>query len=192
MLFNTEKNKMILRKISLDNKSDLEFVEKLYIESFPANERRSVMKMHNLIDNNDKFDVFTLIDDENTNSRIGFISLWTFETFIYIEHFAISPEQRSGGYGAKSMNTLIDSVELPLLAEIELPSSSDFALRRLGFYEKLGFKAWDIPYEQPPYEEGYSAIPMLLLTYGRLDLDSQGELVINQIYKEVYNKELCK
>jgi len=178
---------MILRKVTLENKSDLEFVEKLYIESFPPNERRSVLKMHNLIDSNDKFDVFVLID-MNADSRIGFITLWTFDYFIYIEHFAISPEQRNGGYGAKSMNALISNVKLPIVAEIELPSSSDFAFRRLGFYEKLGFKSWDIPYEQPPYEDGYSPIPMLLLTYGALNLEEKKESIINQLYIEVYNK----
>lgn len=178
---------MILRKVALENKSDLEFVEKLYIESFPANERRSVLKMHHLIDENDKFDVFVLIDQE-IDVRVGFITLWTFDSFIYIEHFAINPEQRGGGYGAKSINTLIDKAELPIIAEIELPSSSDFAARRLKFYEKLGFKVWDIPYEQPPYEEGFDPIPMLLLTYRELNLLVFPESVINQIYTEVYER----
>lgn len=176
---------MILRKVSLDNKSDLEFVEKLYIESFPPDERRSVLKMHHLIDNKNIFDVFVLIDDES-DSRVGFISLWTFGSFIYIEHFAISPEQRGGGYGAQSINTLINSTNLPLLAEIELPSSSEFAARRLNFYKNLGFKSWDIPYEQPPYDDEFEPIPMLLLTYGDLNLFDSSESTINQVYKEVY------
>lgn len=178
---------MILRKISLDNKSDLEFVERLYIESFPLNERRSVLKMHRLIDENEKFDVFLLVE-EYSDIRIGFITTWTFDSFIYIEHFAINPEMRNGGYGAKSMNALINKVTLPILAEIELPSSSDFAMRRLGFYEKLGFKSWDIPYEQPPYEEGCDPVPMLLLTYGDLDLKEKYQSVVNLLFTEVYNK----
>ena len=178
---------MILRKVSLDSKSDLEFVEKLYIESFPPNERRPVLKMHHLIEQNDKFNVFVLVD-EDVDSRIGFITIWTFDFFIYIEHFAISPEQRNGGYGAKSMNALMEQVQLPILAEIELPSSSEFAMRRLGFYEKLGFKPYyDIAYEQPPYEEGFEPVPMLLLTYGGLDLDKRKEVVINQIFRNVYD-----
>lgn len=180
---------MILRKVSLENKSDLEFVEKLYIESFPANERRSVLKMHHLIESKEIFDVFVLVD-RHTDSRVGFITLWRFDYFIYLEHFAISPDQRNGGYGAKSMKTLIDDVKLPLLAEIELPSASDFALRRLGFYKKMGFRLWDIPYEQPPYEDGYSPIPMLLMTYGALNLEEKGESVLNQLYTDVYNKRI--
>lgn len=180
---------MILRKISLDNKSDLEFVEKLYIESFPPNERRSVLKMHHLIDENDLFDVFVLVD-ANIDARVGFISLWTFGSFIYIEHFAISPEQRGGGYGAQSINMLINNTSLPMLAEIEMPSSSEFAARRLNFYKKLGFKSWDIPYEQPPYEDGFEPIPMMLLTYGDLNLFDSSESIINQIYKEVYERNV--
>jgi len=176
---------MILRKVSLDNKSDLEFIEKLYIESFPPNERRPVLEMHHLMEENDKFRVFVLID-EGANGRVGLITYWNFNSFIYLEHFAINPESRNGGYGGKAIRALIESTDVSILGEIELPSSSEFAARRLNFYIKYGFKAWDLPYEQPPYEEGFDPIPMLLLTYGDLDLNKDYEFVVNQLYSEVY------
>jgi len=179
---------MILKRVFFDNKSDLEFVEKLYIESFPPNERRPVLQMRHLLEENDKFYMFVLVDENNT--RIGFINYWTLDSFIYLEHFAINPEQRNGGYGKKSIESLIKSTQLPLLAEIELPTSSDFAARRLNFYKNAGFKVWNIPYEQPPYEEGFDAIPMLLLTYRELDLNVNEEFVINQLYLHVYNKKI--
>ncbi|MDU1903827.1 MAG: GNAT family N-acetyltransferase [Dysgonomonas sp.] len=175
---------MNLRKVTLDNKSDLEFVEKLYIESFPLEERRPVLGMHHLMEEEDKFEVFLLTNDEN--SRIGFMTCWTFESFVFLEHFAISPEYRSGGNGSEAIRALIDNITLPLIGEIELPETSDFAARRLKFYEKLGFRIWDLPYEQPPYIEDGNSIPMLLLTYGDLDLLKEFETVKNILYTQVY------
>jgi len=177
---------MIIRKVALDNKSDLEFVEKLYIESFPSNERRPVLEMHHLMEGNDKFNICILTEEDG--NRIGFINYWIFDTFIFLEHFAISPEYRSGGYGKKALETLINETVLPLIAEIELPTSSEFAARRLKFYERLNFIAWDFAYEQPPYEDGFDAIPMILLSYRDIDLNEEFENVRNQIYREVYMK----
>lgn len=175
---------MDVRKVTLDNKSDLEFIEKLYIESFPPSERRPVLEMHQLIEKDDRFSVFLLLDKEDL--RIGFITYWTFDSFVYLEHFAISPEQRNGGYGSKSIKAFIANISLPVVGEIELPETSDFAARRLTFYEKLGFRSWDTPYEQPPYVQGGECVPMLMLTYGNLDLSSEFGKVKDLLYSEVY------
>ena len=177
---------MNTRKLVLENKSDIEFVEKLYIESFPPNERRSVSKMHNLIEQNELFDVFLLFED---NLRVGFFSLWTFDSFIYLEHFAILPEYRNGGYGKKSVHLIINETKLPLIGEIELPSASEIASRRLAFYERLGFKIWDISYVQPPYEEGFDPVPMKLISYRDIDLNQKQNEVKTLLYANVYQWE---
>lgn len=175
---------MILRKLDIENKSDLEFVEKLYIESFPQNERRPVSKMHLLIESNDLFNAYLLVDEDGT--RIGFMTLWKFDSFIYLEHFAISPEFRNGGYGKDAVATLISATDLPLIGEIELPDTDELAGRRMKFYERQGFKVWDIPYIQPPYEVGYDSLPMKLITYRDLDLNARFEEVKTLIYSNVY------
>lgn len=175
---------MEIKKINLDNKSDLEFVEKLYIESFPPEERRSVLHMHRLMENEACFHVNVFIDKNET--RIGFVNYWVFDTFIYLEHFAIQPEYRSAGHGRKALHSLIKTTTLPLVGEIELPDSSEFAMKRLKFYQRLDFKAWDIPYIQPPYEDGFEPIPMMLITFGDLDLGILYQSVVDQIYTKVY------
>lgn len=177
---------MILKEVTLDKKSDLEFIEKLYIESFPRNERRPVLEMHHLLVEDNRFNLFLL---ETEGNRVGFITCWKFDTFIFIEHFAISPEQRNGGYGQKAMQELIKETSSPLVGEIELPATSEFAAKRVKFYEKQGFQIWDLPYEQPPYEEGFNAIPMLPVTYRIFDFPSNFEEVRDTIYSEVYKKK---
>lgn len=175
---------MKLRQVTIDHKSDLEFVERLYIESFPPDERRPVLEMNHLIEEDGKFNVHLLTNEEE--ARIGFVAYWTFDTFIFLEHFAISPEHRNGGNGSKAIKAFIENIALPLIGEIELPETSDLALRRLSFYEKLGFRAWDIAYRQPPYIEGGESIPMLLITYGNIDMSNEFDAVKNKLYTEVY------
>lgn len=179
---------MILKEVTFENKSDLEFIEKLYIESFPRNERRPILELHHLMEEESRFSVF-LLEEKKENTRIGFITYWNLETFIFIEHFAISPEQRNGGYGQKAVQELINQTSLPLVGEIELPTISEFAGRRVKFYEKQGFKVWNLPYNQPPYEEGFNPIPMLPITYRDLDFPSNFDVVRNTIYSEVYKKK---
>lgn len=177
---------MILRKVSIENKSDLEFVEKLYIESFPANERRSVLELHHVIEDDERFFVYLLVNEEEV--RTGFITLWNFDYFFFIEHFAISPEQRNNGSGTKALEALFGITTLPLVGEIELPESSDFAARRFSFYKRNGFDIWDMEYAQPPYVEGFDPIPMNIMTYRDLGFPGNFETVRDIIYKNVYGK----
>lgn len=178
---------MILKKVTFENKSDLEFIEKLYIESFPRNERRPVLELHHLMEEDSRFNVF-LLEEKEKKTRIGFITYWQFETFIFIEHFAINPEQRNGGYGQKAVQELIRDTSLPLVGEVELPTVSEFAERRVRFYEKQGFKIWDLPYEQPPYEEGFNPIPMLPITYRNIGFPDNFDTIRTVIYTEVYKR----
>lgn len=179
---------MILRKLEIQNKSDIEFVEKLYIESFPQNERRSLGKMHDLIEQQVIFDVYLLILNEDI--RIGFYTVWIFDSFSYLEHFAISPEYRNGGYGQQAISKIINKSKLPLIGEIELPEMSNLADRRQNFYKRQGFRIWDIPYFQPPYEDGYDCLPMKLITYGDIDMQNDSKSFVNRIYQEVYKWDI--
>jgi len=174
---------MELREVDISNKSDLEFIERIYIESFPPDERRPVTEFLRLVETEVAFTVCLLQDD---NERIGFLTYWSFESFIYAEHFAISPEFRSGGYGKQVMEAFISETTLPLILEVELPQTSELAKRRVSFYERIGFKLWDIPYEQPPYEKGYNPLPMMLMTYREILLDKNFEYIRNLIYNKVY------
>lgn len=175
---------MIFEKLQIHNKSDLEFFEKIYIESFPPSERRSLLKMFHLIEKEERFSLFIILNSQK--ERIGFISLWNLESFVYMEHFAISSDFRNGGYGKSILHELINNTNKPIVGEIELPSSSDMAARRKLFYEKIGFKASSYPYEQPPYEDGFEPIPMLLISYGNLELEYNK--IKSILYSTVYNK----
>ncbi|NDW18083.1 N-acetyltransferase [Dysgonomonas sp. 216] len=159
------------------------FIERIYIESFPPDERRPVNEFRQLIADDNEFSVYMLLNEEE---RMGFLTYWTFDTFIYAEHFAIVPEHRNGGIGKSVMEAFIASTKLPLILEVEMPDT-EMAQRRIGFYKRVGFKLWDISYKQPPYQEAYEALPMMLMTYRDIDLDKDFEHIKRKIYKTVYN-----
>lgn len=178
---------MILKRVTLDNKSDLEFIEKLYIESFPRHERRSIIHMHQLLGNEERFRMYLLETDDN--HRVGFITYWMLGTFIFLDYLAISPEQGNKGYGQKTIELLSKQTNLPLSGEIELPDSSDMATRRVRFYERLGFQIWDLPYVQPPYEGECDFVPMRIITLGDLGFPENYEAIRDAIYLAVYNRK---
>lgn len=175
---------MQLRKVEIDNKPDLEFVERLYIESFPRNERRPMGAFHSLIENENIFTVFVVLNDED--ERIGFLTYWEFDDYIYAEHYAIAPEFRNGGNGRIAMETFIQQFDKPIVLEVELPET-EISKRRIGFYERIGFKLWNIEYQQPPYEEDGSPVPMFLMTQGNIDLNKDFDSIKEELYSKVYN-----
>lgn len=175
---------MFIKKIEMENRSDIEFLEKLYIESFPTNERRSLYKMLHLIETEDRFDVFLVFN--NQNQRVGFYTQWDFEAFLFLEHFAISADFRNGGYGKLVMEDMLGSLTKPLIGEIEPSTLSEMAKRRRFFYERLGFKVWINDYKQPPYDEDTAYIPMYLISYGDIDLNKNFREVRDLIYTQVY------
>ena len=94
----------------------------------------------------------------------GFISYWQFDTFAYIEHFAVNPAARGGGIGACALREFKAMSGLPVVLEVERPGSNDMADRRIAFYRRNGFHTIDsYDYIQPPYAPGLPEVPLLLM-----------------------------
>lgn len=177
---------MIIRKLDSLNSKERSFVENLYLESFPLSERRAEKVMFDLHENNPKFEIDILIENDK---YVGFFTYWKLGDFVFAEHFAVSPQARNMGYGYSSMKQFIEMLDgTPIILEVELPTTI-LSERRIGFYQRIGFKLWEeIQYQQPAYDqERGAAIPMKLMTYGDLDLDKDMGKVKQTLYSEVYN-----
>ena len=68
-------------------------------DAFPYEERRSPLAQKKCM-GDERFHFLEIIDDEKS---VGFIALWEFSDYIYIEHIAIDSDKRSGGYGSKTL-----------------------------------------------------------------------------------------
>ena len=148
--------------------------------AFPQEERRDTVQQREYSDNNPRFCNNIIL--ENGNS-IGMISYWTMGDFYYIEHFAIDPSLRNGAVSY----THLRAHETVL--EVEEPND-EMSTRRIHFYKRLEFTLHKKPYIQPPYRKGDSGLPMLLMTYGDIDMESDFEKVKKTLYKEVYGQEI--
>lgn len=160
---------------------DYQFTENLFLSSFPQHERRDIEKQRYLTDNKPIFSNNIIQDEEGEG--MGFVSLWTFPEFIYIEHFAIATHLQGKGIGRMVLEA-IKARQLPIVLEVECPEN-EMAEKRIKFYENSGFSVWTTDYQQPPYRKGDAFYPMYLMLYGNL---SDMKQVKKTLYKEVYEQ----
>ena len=106
----------------------------LYQNSFPYLERRD-NNGHNYIMQKPDYHFSILTENEEF---LGIMLYFEWDNFIYLEHFAVCPEKRNNGIGSKSLELLKNKGKTVIL-EIEEPNS-EITKRRLGFYQRNGFK----------------------------------------------------
>ena len=154
----------------------------IYISSFPPDERRNTDDLQNIWLNNNHF-TYNLILIKN--ELCGILLNWNFSTFIYLEHFAIQFEFRNNGIGRTALNQWLSEQTLPVILEVE-PPSDHISASRINFYERLGFKLWNVDYTQPPYSADKQSIRLLLMSFGDLDVEKSFEQIKRVLHKEVY------
>ena len=115
----------------------------------------------------------------------GFLAVWEFESFIYIEHFAVDPALRNSGTGSAMLQELVRKYQKQICLEVELPED-ELTRRRIGFYERNGFVFNEYPYIQPPISKGKSPVPLRIMTYGEAITRETFEAIKNVLYRSVY------
>lgn len=157
------------------------FAKKLFETAFPYEERPSFSVAENRDQDNFHFLVITLDGEE----PIGIFTYWTFETFTYIEHFAIGKEYRGKGLGRASFLDFMVQHPDQIVLEIEMPDN-EVAERRLEFYSDMGFVRNAQDYMQPSYHKRELVLPMLIMSKYELS-DDDFEDVKRILYREVYH-----
>lgn len=142
-------------------------------------ERRDFRIMADFYRNNDRFNVLYY-------KNKGFISYWDLDDFIFAEHFAVSSDQRNKGIGSKILSKFLLSVTKPVILEIE-PPIDDLTVRRMEFYHRNGFTTHShTGYRQPPLHNDGFYLPLLLMSYGNIDVEGSYKEIERTIYKNVY------
>lgn len=160
----------------------------LYTHAFPENERRNWASLEYELNYEKRFFAHALVVD---NTFVGLFNYWIFDKFWYIEHFAIIPSLRGKKIGTEVMTLFKSQTSLPIVFEIELPTDPT-AIRRINFYEKLGFSIISHKYAQPPYENGNFMVPMQLMTNDTHFADTHIGLIKKTLYENVYHFETNK
>lgn len=162
---------------------DEKFAEELYCGAFPSDERRDFALLKDLVREQD-FTFFILKYKQGCN--IGILSLWHFEAFDYIEHFAVSPSLRGGGLGASVLEKLIKETANPIVLEVE-PPTNDLARRRIAFYERCGFRLLPFDYMQPPYDSTKNSLELHVMTSAdAFSCEESFNSMVRQLHSTVY------
>jgi GNAT superfamily N-acetyltransferase len=158
-------------------------VKKLYEESFPDNERRDFVELLRLIYTTDLFHAKAVFSGE---VFIGFITFWTFQEFVYIEHFATNKLHRNKGYGSSIFREIYHRYQGKVILEVE-PPDNETAKRRIHFYEQLGMILTDYPYIQPAYSPRQSPVPLRIMvgksiSTDRRNIQSLADRMVSCVY----------
>jgi len=158
----TDRMKYYLSFIRIKSADDVRFNQawQLYQKAFPVDERRQLAFQKVILDN-DRYHFKVIIVDYEF---VGILLLWHLDTYLYLEHFAISEKARGGGIGQMAMKKLMDETDGQIILEVEPPSST-INKRRIGFYERLGFKLNHHEYHQPPLQKAGCSVQLLLMSH---------------------------
>ncbi len=159
------------------------FVETLWLEAFPDDERRATLAQRR---NTDANPAFHCLLAESEGQAVGFFTYWDFGRYAYGEHFATDPQVRNHGYGGQIVAALLRHIGKPLVLEVELPTD-EMSCRRVRFYERNGLRLWaEQTYLQPPYAAGKHALPMRLMATDGLTAAHDFADIVRTIHQEVY------
>ena len=162
---------------------DFDAVFRIMEQSFPSDEYRPYEEQRALLS---RHNYQILVDREQVSGRIrGFLALWTFSEFLFVEHFAVDAAFRNQGIGARMLHELIERTQKLLCLEVELPDT-ELAARRIAFYQRAGFALNKYPYWQPPISMGRQAVPLRIMTAPTPVSKAQFENIQALLYKEVY------
>jgi len=160
----------------------------LYALAFPPAERRSWGSLEYELMYEKRFYAYALILDDK---YVGFINYWIFDQFFYIEHFAVVPYLRGKHIGTEAMQMILSQTKLPVILEVEMPNNTN-SIRRIKFYERLGFTVLSHNYAQPPYENGGFLLPILIMSNNNHFANTHFELIKDTLYDKVYHYEIEK
>lgn len=164
------------------NDKEFDKIFALMQASFPTSERRTYAGQKELLADPH----YRLITETNSNNQlIALMAVWEFPSFRFIEHIAVDPTTRGSGIGGKIMTAYIEESPKPILLEVEYPDT-DIAQRRIGFYERLGFRLNPFDYVQPPLQKGETYLPLKIMSYPQILTEEEFALQKEVLYTNVY------
>lgn len=157
-------------------------VYRLMEQSFPSDERRRYQEQLQLLKN----PYYSVYIQENATEIQGFVAVWHFDFFVFLEHFAVNPKFRNFGLGSRILDWMRTTFQTPICLEVE-PPETELARRRIGFYERNGFYLNDYPYTQPVLSVGKKEIPLMIMTSDTVVDADTFQQIKDTLYKEVYH-----
>lgn len=151
-----------------------------YCETFPVDERRNETQFFQLFDSS-KSKIISINQHSNT---VGYLIIWEFDEFMFLEHFEIFEEFRNQKLGSHVLSNL-SKIYPKILLESEPADLDEIASKRIAFYNRNGFETIDKNYIQPAYDNTKKDINLWLLS--NFDNEKTSDF-IKLIHQYVYQK----
>lgn len=148
--------------------------------SFPDNEKRDDALQAAALAN-PRYHLDAWLDGD---AFVGFMGWWDFDDYRYIEHIAVAPGARSGGYGRAIVQRWLSQSATPVYLEIEKVVDA-LTTRRLNFYLRLGFVTTPMQHEQPAYRGG-APVPLQVLSWPEELTREQYDRFFAALHNEVW------
>jgi len=160
--------------IFIENKKNKYFEKawKLYLDSFPEIERRTLEEQEEILTDKN-FKMTCYVEDD---VLISIVFYWKISSYTFLEHFAVNSELRGQSLGSKILQKFINDKK-NIVLEIE-PIVDEITQKRLKFYKKFGFVVNTHEHLQIPFREGAKELKLLLM--------SQEKTLSQQEYKVLY------
>lgn len=158
------------------------FARDLFESAFPETERPDFEDLGERPKN------FHFMVATNEDDPVGILTYWTFEEFVYVEHFAIDEELRNMGFGKAVFLQFMLMHDKQVVMEVELPHD-EVSENRIEFYASMGLCSNPFDYYQPSYHGDETKVPMQIMSKLELD-DDEFEEMRKILYKEVYKVEV--
>ncbi len=173
---------MDYQHITTPTDAALPAVQALYENSFPIEERRHFHQLVSMLGN----DAMTCIAVWDEGEVIAMMVYWQLATCCYVEHLAVHPEKRGKQYGKRIIEWLLATAGTqPVLLEVE-PPADEWSMRRIGFYERLGFVLLPYDYQQPSYHEPGRFYPLKIMMQAPIPDETGYNQMIGEVYRVVY------
>lgn len=165
---------MKLEKIKTE---EFDYIYSQMQQNFIIDEIRDKIQAYELLSDN-SYSIYNIIEND---IKVGFITTWELQDFLFVEHFVIYKEFRKKGYGSKALSLVKEIAGLVVL-EVEHPLT-DTAKKRINFYQNNGFIGNDYNYMQPSYRKGGNKVPLIIMSSTPIIYIDK---VVDSLYKKVY------
>lgn len=138
----------------------------LYESSFPINEQRDIESIEQLLsDVNGIYRVKVYLLDHRV---VAFITTHEHNALTYIEHLCVAAPLRGSGLGRYIVHETTKNRTTPVVLEVDPADTDEWSVRRIKFYERIGFNMLQREYYQPPYRKGEPSIKLEIMMHGDL------------------------
>jgi len=174
----------LIKILSTNDEHWIDVVD-LYTASFPERERRNVNTLE-IVLTDKRFHAVKFVIN---NGFAALMFYWQLNNLVFLEHFAVTENNRGKNYGKQMMEWLLKLPATYFLLEVEHPFD-DNSQRRIAFYERLGFSTNHYEYFQPPYRVSDDPLPLLLMSKPEIESEERFQLLIRELHEVVYDQFL--